>query len=106
MKNQYIVIFVTVKNKTEAKKIALGLLKDKLVACVNIQDGIESYFWWQGRLDSSKEAMLIIKSKQKLFEKIASKVKVLHSYENPEIIALPIVAGSLPYLKWIDESVL
>lgn len=105
MKNQFIVIYVTVKNKAEAKKITQGLLKARLVACVNVVGAIESHFWWQGKIDQASEVFLIIKTKQKLFEKIVSKVKLLHSYENPEIIALPIVAGSWPYLKWIDEVV-
>ncbi len=103
MKNQYIVILVTVKNKAEARKIAQGLLKKQLVACVNIVDGVESHFCWQGKIDKANEVLLIIKSRQKLFEEIVTKVKQLHSYENPEIIALPLAAGSWPYLKWIDE---
>ena len=105
MKNQYIVIFITAKNKLEAKKIALGLLKAKLVACVNITKDIESHFLWKSKIDSGREVLLIVKSKQKLFQKIVSKVQELHSYENPEIIAMPIIAGSWPYLKWIDEVV-
>lgn len=104
MKNQYIVVLITAKNKIEAKKIAQGLLQDRLVACVNIIPSVESYFWWQGKVDKSQEILLIAKTKQKLFISIVSKVKKLHSYENPEIIATPIVQGSLPYLKWIDES--
>lgn len=103
--NQYIVVLITAKNKTEAKKVAQGLLKDRLAACVNILGGVESLFWWQGKIDKGSEALMIIKTKQKSFEKLVSKVKLLHSYQNPEIIALPIVAGSWNYLKWIDESV-
>jgi len=103
--NQYIVILITTKNKAEAGKIAQGLLKDRLIACANIIDGVESMFWWQGKVDKSKEALMVIKTKRKLFEEVVSKVKLLHSYKNPEIIALPIVAGSWNYLKWIDEVV-
>ena len=105
MKNQYIVIFVTAKDKAEARKITQGLLKEKLVACVNIVGGIESHFRWQGKIDKANEVLLVIKTKQKSFEEIVSKVKLFHSYENPEIIALPIIAGSWAYLKWIDEVV-
>ena len=100
----YTVIFVTTKNKTEARKIAQGLLKERLAACINIMGGVESLFWWQGKIDKAPEALMIIKTKQKLFEKIVSKVKLWHSYQNPEIIALPIQAGSWNYLKWIDEN--
>ena len=104
MKNQYIVVLITAKDKTQAKKIGQGLLKAKLAACVNIQEGLESFFWWQGKMDSGKETLLIVKTKQNIFEKLVLKVKVLHTYSNPEIIALPIVKGSSNYLKWIDES--
>jgi periplasmic divalent cation tolerance protein len=106
MKNQeYNVVFITAKDTIEARKIANGLLKAKLVACVNILDGVESIFRWKGKVDSAREVLMVIKSKQKSFEKIVSKVKLLHSYENPEIIALPIIAGSWNYLKWIEEVV-
>ena len=103
--SRYIVIFVTAKNKAEAKKIANGLLKDRLIACANIIAGVESLFCWQGKLDQSSEVLMVIKTQQKLFKKVVSKVKLLHSYQTPEIIALPIVAGSGDYLKWIDEVV-
>ncbi len=103
--NQHIVVLITAKNKTEAKKIANALLKTKLIACANIISNIESIFVWKGKVDQSKEVLMIIKTQQKLFEKIISQVKLLHSYQTPEIIALPIMAGSKDYLKWIDESV-
>ena len=101
----YIVIFVTTKDVKQAQKIADGLLKDKLVACANIITGVKSLFWWEGKIDSSKEALLVLKTKKTLFNKVATKVKLLHSYQTPEIIALPIAAGSKDYLKWISASV-
>ncbi len=103
--NQYVVILITAKDKTEARKIARGLLKVRLIACANILDGVESLFRWEGKVDKTQEVLMIIKTKRKLFEKIVSKVKLLHSYRTPEIIALPIVAGSWNYLKWIDEVI-
>ena len=101
----YIIIFVTAKDVKQAQKIADGLLKDKLVACANVVAGVKSLFWWQGKVDTAKEALLILKTKKSLFKKVAAKVKALHSYETPEIIALPIVGGSGDYLKWINASV-
>ena len=101
----HIVVLVTAKDAKEARKIANGLLQDKLVACANIVAGVRSIFWWQGKIDSSKEALLVLKTKKTLFKKVAAKVKVLHSYQVPEIIALPIAAGSSDYLKWINTSV-
>ena len=100
----YIVVLVTAKNKTEAKKIAQGLVKQKLAACVNIVDKVDSIFFWAGKIDQASEALLIIKSKKEKLPKIIKLVKSLHSYEVPEIIALPIVSGDKPYLRWIDAA--
>ena len=93
------------KNKKEADTISRGLLEAKLIACANTIEGIQSFFWWQDKIDSSKEALLILKTKKTLFKKIVTKVKALHSYQTPEIIAIPIVNGSKDYLGWISFSV-
>jgi len=104
MKTQHIVILVTAKNKKEASQIALRLLESKLIACANIIDGVQSMFRWQGKIDSSKEVLLILKTKKSLFKKVSIKVKSIHSYQTPEIIALPIINGSADYLTWINAS--
>ena len=101
----HIVILVTAKDKEEATKIAQGLLAAKLIACANIVEGVRSLFRWQGKIESSAEVLLILKTKRSLFKEVATKVKSLHSYQTPEIIALPIVAGSEDYLGWINSSV-
>ena len=100
-----IVVLITAKNEREAKKISSKLLEKKLIACCNIIKGVKSFFWWQGKIGSASEALLILKTKKNLFQKIINLVKKLHSYEVPEIIALPIIAGDKNYLKWIDASV-
>lgn len=105
MNTPYIVILVTAKDKKEAEKIARGLLVAKLIACANIMDGVQSLFWWQGKIDSSQEVLLVLKTKKNLFKKVSAKVKSLHSYQTPEVIALPVVNGSEDYLKWINSSV-
>ena len=99
-----IVIFVTAANKKEARKIAAGLVKEKLAACVNIIEGVRSLFRWQGKIDMAQEVLLVIKSRKTLMNRLIKKVKSLHSYEVPEIIALPIICGDKKYLKWLDES--
>ena len=104
MNIQHIVILITAKNRQEAKKIARGLLEARLIACANIMDGVESTFWWQGKIDTSKEVLLVLKTRKTLFKKILALVKSLHSYQTPEIIALPIVQGSEDYLKWVNLS--
>ncbi len=101
----YIVVFVTAGNREEAQRIADGLIEGKLAACVNIVDGVDSVFVWQGKRDSARETLLIIKSRMERFSALVEAVKAVHTYEVPEIIALPIVDGHKPYLTWIDESI-
>jgi periplasmic divalent cation tolerance protein len=100
----YRVLLVTAGNKKEARIIAKALINHKLAACVNIIVGVESLFRWKGKIDSVQEVLLIIKSKEEKVAEIIKLVKSTHSYEVPEIISLPVKAGSKPYLKWIDES--
>ena len=101
----YIVILITVSKKEEAKKIAAKLLKEKLAACVNIVDKVESLFWWQGKINKAAESLMMIKSTKAKFGKIVKSVLSVHSYTVPEIIAFPIIAGHKPYLDWIDASI-
>lgn len=100
-----VVIFITCQNKKEAKRISLKLLKNRLAACVNILDKVESFFWWQGKIDRAGEVLLIIKSQKTKLPRIIKLVRSLHSYEVPEIIALPIAGGYKPYLRWINASI-
>jgi periplasmic divalent cation tolerance protein len=100
-----VVIFVTTSTEAEAHKIAELLLTKRKAACVNILPGVESSFWWQGKLDSARESLLIIKTRASLLPEIIELVKSVHSYTVPEIIALPIIGGSEDYLKWIEDEV-
>ena len=100
-----IVIFVTTGSEEEAHKVAELLLERRKAACVNIVPGVASSFWWQGKLDSARESLLIIKTRASLLSEIIELVKSVHSYEVPEIIALPIIGGNEDYLKWIDDEV-
>jgi periplasmic divalent cation tolerance protein len=101
----YIVVFITAANKEEAAKIAEGLIAKKLAACVNIVEQVESVFWWEGKVDRGREVLLIAKTKRAKFPALVKLVKSLHSYEVPEIIALPIVCGEKTYLRWIDGAI-
>jgi periplasmic divalent cation tolerance protein len=101
----YIVIFITAANKKEAGRIARKLVENRLAACVNIVDKIDSVFWWKEKIDRAQEVLLIIKSKRPKLNKLIKLVKSLHSYRVPEIIALPIVGGNRSYLEWLDESI-
>ena len=100
-----IVIFITTDSKEEAHKIASLLLSQRKAACINIVPKVDSLFWWQDKLDSAQESLLIVKTRASLLPEIIKLVKEAHSYEAPEIIALPIIGGNEDYLKWINSEV-
>lgn len=100
----YISIFITAPDKREAKKISSALLDMRMIACANIIDNIESYFWWKGKKEKTRECLVIAKTKKSRLSKIIKKVKSIHPYEVPEIIALPIIGGYKQYLEWIDRE--
>jgi periplasmic divalent cation tolerance protein len=102
LKNQHIIVMVTTASKEEAETIAQRLLEAKLIACANIIGPVSSRFLWSGKIDKAEEYLVFMKSRRDLFEKLSDSVKALHSYEVPEIIAFPIVAGSKAYLDWLD----
>lgn len=101
---EFIVIFITAPSCDEAEKIGRALVEKKLVACVNIIKDIRSIFWWEGKISDGKEVLLIAKSKKDNFKEIENEVKKVHSYEVPEIIALPILYGSKDYLNWVEKE--
>ncbi len=101
---KYVVVVVTTSSREEANKIVNALLNEKLIACANIFGPVSSSFWWQGKIDKAEEYLVFMKTEAELFEKITSCIKRLHSYEVPEIIALPIVKGFKPYLEWISNT--
>lgn len=101
----YTVIFSTVSSEEEAKKITRALLEEKLAACVNILPSVESFFWWEGKIDTAREMLLIIKTLEKNIPFVTKRIKELHSYKVPEIIAMEISGGNNDYLRWIGESI-
>ena len=103
MDTNYIIVLVTTPKKVEAEKIAQTLLKEKLIACANIINPVTSFFHWSGKVDRAEECLVVMKSRLDLFAELSERVRGLHSYEVPEILALPIVDGSAAYLDWMDE---
>jgi periplasmic divalent cation tolerance protein len=99
-----IIVLVTAGSEVEAHKIAKLLVKEKKAACVNIVPGVDSLFRWKGKIDSARESLLLVKTRASVFSEIISLIKETHSYEVPEIIALPIISGSEEYLKWLDSA--
>jgi len=100
----YLVVLITAGSYEEAHKIADALVSQRRVACVNIVSDVNSLFWWQGKVEEARESLLVVKTRAALFPEIVKLVKGIHSYEVPEIIALPIVDGNADYLAWIDKE--
>ena len=100
----YVVVLITAGSYEEAQKIADVLVSQRRVACVNIVSEVNSLFWWQGKVEAAKESLLLVKTRAELFPEIVNLVKGIHSYEVPEIIALPVVDGNADYLAWIDKE--
>jgi periplasmic divalent cation tolerance protein len=99
-----IIVLITVSSEGEAEKIGSALVDEHLAACVNIVPGVRSLFFWEGKTQNERELLLICKSRQPLLDRIITRVKTLHSYAVPEIIALPVVGGSGDYLGWVREA--
>lgn len=98
------VVLVTAPDLAAAEHLANALVDERLAACANIVGPIRSIYRWRGERHSDEEFLLIIKTRRGLFDELAARVRALHSYETPEIIELPITAGSPPYLEWILAS--
>ena len=102
---KHIVVFITASGRREADKIGGALLKKKLAACVNTVSGVRSRYWWKGKIESAAECLLVVKTSAGSFPALEKEVRRLHSYTVPEIIAVPVVAGSKAYLEWLSASV-
>lgn len=101
-----IIVLVTCGSAKEARRIARALVERRLAACANIlTTPVRSFYRWKGRIESAKESLLLIKTSRKRFKSLQEAIQQLHSYEVPEIIALPVVVGSREYLSWISGSV-
>ena len=100
----YIQISTTTETKEQAQTIAQHLVDTKLAACVQITGPTTSIYRWKGKVESTQEWLCLIKTSEELFEKVETAIKKLHSYETPEIIAVPIVKGTKEYLSWLDDE--
>ena len=100
-----IVVLMTAANREEASRIAEMLVDARLAACVQILPEIQSVYRWQGEVKREKEILLLAKTVASRFAELESKVRALHSYETPEIVAVPVVDVSEPYLKWLLSAV-
>lgn len=99
-----VVVLMTAANGEEAVRLADLLIGAHLAACVQILPQMESVYRWQGKIERQPEILLLAKTTRSKFDELEREVRALHSYDTPEIIALPIVAGSAPYLEWLRAS--
>jgi len=99
----YRLIYITVGNAEEARKIGCALVEERLAACVNYNP-IQSVFRWEGKVEEESEVAMLVKTRTNLVDRIIERVKELHSYEVPCILALPIAQGNPAFLEWVDES--
>lgn len=104
MMADFMVVYITVGSPEEAERLAGVLVEEKLAACVNRIGGVRSTYAWEGKIETDEEELLIIKTSSARFPQLEERVRELHSYDVPEIIAVPVLEGSRAYLQWMAEA--
>ena len=104
MAENQLVTLCTVPDREAGERIAATLVEERLAACVNLIPGLTSIYRWQGKVEKAAECLLVIKTTSSRFEQLRERIKALHPYEVPEIIAVPITVGDSAYLNWISEN--
>ena len=102
--SEYVMVYVTTSSRAEADVIANALVEGRLAACVNVFGEIQSTYRWQGKVESATEVSLIAKTRRALFDEVCAKVKSLHSYDVPCIVAYPMVVGDAHFLQWVNAE--
>ena len=102
--NNVLVVLVTCANEEQGASIARSLVGERLAACVNLVGGIRSIYRWHDKLEDERETLLLVKTRTRLLARVERRVRELHTYEVPEVVALPLSGGSKPYLDWLFES--
>ena len=103
--DQYVVVLVTAPKLTMARKLARSILKNRLAACANLISGVESHYWWEGKICRDVEMLMVVKTSRTKLKVLEEFVLAEHPYDTPEIVVLPIDSGSRRFLKWVGESV-
>jgi periplasmic divalent cation tolerance protein len=101
---RYALVLVTAPNPRVAQQLAKAALEARLVACANLVPGIHSFYWWQGRIESGKEVLLLLKTTRRTLPALEKLIVSEHPYDAPEFLVLPLISGSARYLNWIDDS--
>jgi periplasmic divalent cation tolerance protein len=101
---EFLFAYITAPDVEEARRIGKTLVEERLAACVNILPGMESHYWWQGKMESSAEAVLIAKTRASLRDALLERVRGLHSAETPCVVFLPVAGGNPDYLGWLADE--
>src|SRR4029078_11653124 len=99
-----LIVFTTCGGREDAEKIAQAVVMERLAACVNVLPGVRSCYEWEGKMEWSEELLLLMKTTSERYEKLEARVRELHAYEVPEIVAVPVAAGLEKYLGWVDAN--
>ena len=102
--DDFAIVMVTAPDRALARRLAKGALEAKLAACANIVPAVESHYWWEGKLESSDELLLLLKTRQSLLPNLERVIREIHTYDTPEFISLPLTAGSRRYLAWLADK--
>ena len=97
-------VYMTAPDRTTARNLAETLVRERLAACANILDGVESFYWWQGELQRTEESVCILKTPAACYAALEQRAQELHPYEVPCIVALPVSRGHEPFRRWVDEE--
>jgi periplasmic divalent cation tolerance protein len=102
---RFALVLVTAPDMKVARRLARAALQAKLIACANLVPGLESHYWWQGKLDSANEVLLLLKTTRTKLPELEKLILSQHPYDTPEFLVLPLKAGTARYLKWLGDSV-
>jgi periplasmic divalent cation tolerance protein len=100
----YIQVITTTETKSDAQAIARAVVQKRLAGCIQIIGSITSMYWWQGEIETAEEWLCVIKSRRDLYERLEEAIREVHPYDVPEILAVPVIAGSKGYLEWLNSE--
>ncbi len=101
---EYLLVLTTVSDEAAASQIARQLVEERLAACVTVSSPCQSFYWWEGDISEERELILFIKTKESLYPELEKRLKEIHPYSVPEVLALSVALGSEKYLRWLDQE--
>ncbi|HSM57099.1 MAG TPA: divalent-cation tolerance protein CutA [Candidatus Sulfomarinibacteraceae bacterium] len=102
---EFLQVFITAGDREEARRLARALVERRLAGCVQIVSPIESIYWWEDEIESAEECLCLIKTSRARYEALEAAIRELHSYDTPEILAMPVAEGNRDYLQWLRGEI-